>query len=766
MQTATGTFASIVTGNEAVTAVKVTIGWPAAVPAAYQSLSELAVQSCRPIRETQTDMPDGTRYVTGRAAASCDITLAGLVDRTDDTKTIAWLVGQYSATSPMYRIPATGLTVTVDEGVLTGGAGLTTPDLEGVEFIRVFTGVIDDYSVDDVAGTVTMTCLDNRALLSGTATISNVALAISSYPPRGDSAMDIILRPTFLTWPAVRSQAIFACGFRGTFAADLGVFATVVPTLGWDGTRYVNTAIGFAQGAFGAAVTSLGGSSWAVTGNAGNDFFIEMWVTNLGGGVNASVSASGPTGRPGVQLLYTTGTQDLVTMQGIGGTTLSPTSTGATVLVPHLAVGASVYVAAQLNWSGTSYTLTIRCGGTSYTASGTGAANRSALGTVNTAGVLVSQGAVEAVQVTLEAAGAPWNDTFTPTAVIDTSLNVLTAYPDISGQDRWQAVQDIALAELGVAGFDENGVFRFRNRNTVNNSAAVRTITRANSLVSAVAQTARASSGINHVQVPVNKLQIGPLSFVWSAADVIQVPARGTYTQLITTTSPVINVPAADSGEQPSGGGTMGNTYWRACRDPAGAGPRISTGITITCVQLAPTQVQMTINNSNPFIAYLVTPIGAGFPTAQNGLPAVNIGGQLITTVSSAADGTTLTNSGVTVEATYGSTPSNDVLLALAQNVWRQDVVTAQQLANDLLSDLHRAKPLFQQMTVVCDPRLQRGDRVSIEVADGLFQDALIQNIQINDDWTMGLDLRATSAPGIWLLGVPGRTELGVTTYT
>ena len=45
--------------------------------------SDLTVVDCKPVRETQTDMPAGTRLVTGRAAAQLDLTLKGLVDATD-----------------------------------------------------------------------------------------------------------------------------------------------------------------------------------------------------------------------------------------------------------------------------------------------------------------------------------------------------------------------------------------------------------------------------------------------------------------------------------------------------------------------------------------------------------------------------------------------------------------------------------------------------------------------------------------------------------
>jgi hypothetical protein len=228
----------------------------------------------------------------------------------------------------------------------------------------------------------------------------------------------------------------------------------------------------------------------------------------------------------------------------------------------------------------------------------------------------------------------------------------------------------------------------------------------------------------------------------------------------------VVGLAVTDSGEMPSGGGVAGNTYWRACKASNGAGARVTTGISIMCVQTSPTQIQMTITNTNIFPVYMVTPIGVGFPAAQNGQPAVSIGGQFVSSNAIAADGTVAaTPATVTADATWNVTATNESLLALSANPWRQRLDVCQQLALDVLSDLNGTKPLIQNVRIIADPRLQRGDRVTLEVADGVFQDAIIQNIHNEDDWTMTVDMRATSSPGAWLLGVVGSSELGATTF-
>jgi hypothetical protein len=803
LQTATAAFGTIAAGNDATVMLKVTITWPAAVPAAYQTLAELSVLSCRPTRDTQTDMPDGTRYVTGRASSSCDITLAGLVDATDVNKSIAWLVGQFSATSPMYRQTALTLPVTVDMGVMTGDATKTTPDFEGVEFVRVFTGIIDDYATNS-DGTVTFTCLDRPSNLDGAATlpsfasnssgvynVGNATYAYGSLPQlsAGWVLNYLLFQAGMYVAPPPRSGCVFYGSMHGSAWPEVGLpeitanatLANPSATLAGKWSQEVlnvqaSDSINVMAGTNPIRLCTVSGLFPTQT-----YFFFEGWV---------KIPATGSADITSWSLIATTGgvSQDFLTF------TLKGSAAG-------LSVRANVkYNLASTSFTSTSVTTTAGwrqisiqayydfSSSPSYTtaviptvwidgaASGMSFGLRNVVGTVNpdalagnfsaTIAQVIGNVPVEAMQIDYgTTALTPVTGFVSNAGTVQQSLNQLTATVDVAGQSRWDVIQALAAAELGVAGQDENGVFFFRNRKAIQNTAAVRTITQGSSLVNASYLTARASATINHVQVPVNKLQVGKAGVVWSAADVITVPNAGTYVQTITTQDPVVGLAVTDSGEMPSGGGTAGNTYWRACKAANGAGTRVTTGITITVVQTSPTQIQMTIKNTNLFPVYMVTPIGVGFPSDQNGQPCVSIGGQVITAAATAADGSTSTSAAVTADATWNVTPANESLLALSANPWRQNVDICQQLALDVLSDMNGTKPLLQGVRIVADPRLQRGDRVTLEVADGVFQDAIIQNIVVEDDWTMTVDLRATSSPGAWLLGVVGSSELGVTTF-
>lgn len=65
----------------------------------------------------------------------------------------------------------------------------------------------------------------------------------------------------------------------------------------------------------------------------------------------------------------------------------------------------------------------------------------------------------------------------TPQAALDPGLNRLTHLPDVLNEDSWQVIKDAAGAEYGLAGFDQNGFFRFTQRSVTDPSVVDKTIT-------------------------------------------------------------------------------------------------------------------------------------------------------------------------------------------------------------------------------------------------------------------------------------------------
>lgn len=765
MQTATAAFGTVVTSNDVVTAFRVLITFPSGVT--YSDAS-LTVSDVGVDRQLVTDMPGGTRLVAGYPSAQLSLTLSGTLDPTDETKSIAWLMGHYQTTSPLYRRDCKGIAITVDAGVLDGANGTTSP-FEGVEFVRNFTGTIDDYTVDQQAGTVTITALDGRSKLSTATQLPSAFGPAPAFPylmpVTSEWVLDALIRPSFLTWPALRSKAVLAASMRGCNYPNLG---SVSPDTA--------TGIGIlAKGKFGSsvqAVNPVGGPPFiynfaAPLAPPAGGIFCECWIAS-GSVVDESFGVINISDATAGNMI--TGSVDAVHQAVIVGITNGAFFESHSFTSPTVVANTIYYFAFSL--VGT--TLRINFNGTvqTFTAVASAATATNPLTTVS-----VQAQSIEALQITNEGGTPAFNDAFAPTAVMDPSLNTLVAIPDTGGQDVWGVVQQIADAEQGVAGLDELGVFRFRNRNTLAKAASVRTISADQSLATIQTETSMAGYA-NHVTAPISGLTIGPLAWVWVPSEVPRVPPMGTWTQVVSTDHPVVALALTDSGICPANQAPDGHTYWRACLAPDGAGAEVHYGITITCTQLSSASIRVTATSTRTVPVYLVTPIGVGYPGTSQGQPALFLGGQFVLDSGQPADSTTdTTSSSAVADAQWPplvpdggavTNPLREHLLALSDNPWRQDAGSTQQLVIDVLNDLCSRRPLWTNVKIMHDPRLQLGDRVTLSdpnVTGMASEDAFIYSIQVADDWTATLDLRPIGAPGGWLLNQAGRSELNGTIY-
>jgi len=165
MQASTAQFAATIAGASMTVSYDVEILLPLADP--YGPNYSLAVESIEIDRNLTTDLPDGTRLLEGYSAAQATITLSGYVSQTDASKTIAWLLNPAESTSPFYRHDILNSEVDVTAGLYLPGQSFPT-------VYRVFSGLIDDYSVDPQAGTVTLTCLDFHNSVIGPVTLPSL----------------------------------------------------------------------------------------------------------------------------------------------------------------------------------------------------------------------------------------------------------------------------------------------------------------------------------------------------------------------------------------------------------------------------------------------------------------------------------------------------------------------------------------------------------------------------------------------------------------
>jgi hypothetical protein len=763
MQASSPTFAATVAGAAMTVTYTVSITLPQ--PGVYGSDFTLAVESLTVDRQTVTDMPDGTRLITGYPAAEAQVTLSGLVSVTDASKTIAWLLNPNEPTSPMYRYDALGALIVIKAGLeLIGSA---TP-----ETFTIFTGYVDDYTVDPAAGTVTLTALDPRTKLTGNPVCPPVYDDGTFGIPTlyAQFALDAVLRHAAVySWPAQRPSCVLAAGMRGNAYAEVGTLATQSRGSTPGAPAFIDDG-GGGMGLTGTCTYALGADI-----TSGQAIFIECWFNWANGG------------DPSISVYDTGGSGASVSLSAVHNAvqvTFDPDGTGfngGSIIISTASVlGTAGYLGVKITWSGTATSVTARRAGVTYTGSGTTISARPAAtfdhATVQavdgSSGGALAATAISSVQVTTEASPA-FNDTFVRGAALGVSLNPLTVIPDLSGSDIWAVVQQLAEAEMGVAGFDEPGVFRFTNRDMIRTAAPVRTVTPTYSLKTLTNEVGN-SFVRNHIQVPVNQVAVQPFAPVWSAPDVIFIPSGGTYSTIVTTDNPVVGL-ATTCGVIPSGG-LVSTSGYRAAKNP-NATVAVSN-LRMSVAQTGPTTIRVTVINPNGYGVWLISPTGAGFPAGSDGIPMLQVGGHLVVPFGTAADATGLTAGAViadwqwppAVEGGAVTNPRGELLLAQPSNLWIQSLPTAQALAQALGEDLYQPKPLWRQVSIVADPRLQLVDRVTVTdpVTTKINDDARIFGIHTilsETDWSMNLDLRSLSTPGGWLIGVTGRSEIGATTY-
>jgi len=772
MQASTAQFAATIAGASMTVSYDVEILLPLADP--YGPNYSLAVESIEIDRNLTTDLPDGTRLLEGYSAAQATITLSGYVSQTDASKTIAWLLNPAESTSPFYRHDILNSEVDVTAGLYLPGQSFPT-------VYRVFSGLIDDYSVDPQAGTVTLTCLDFHNSVIGPVTLPSLfnSGAYTVGAPAGDGKLypqfhlDKILRASgFYSWPTQRASVCLAAGLRGSYWPEVGTAAYVQ---GYDGAGVLTSNTNSVDYIGGPPGPGLVNAQISYQPNPtppdGDPLFIEFFAVKTTPQQTTSVwmSDTGPGwisthGNLKVELSSTGFVCNIVNNDAV--TSSTATWSGSIADGLH-------YFAARIH--GTTVDLCVDNAVQTFTSQSTRA-------NVPYPYVVVTSvfdptkvaGPISGVQVTTEGAAAPFNGLFTGSVFLDAPLNSLTVTPDTSSDDKWSVIQAIAAAEGAVAGFDETGVFRYYNRQTIATRTSGRTITPTYSLKTLTQQVGN-SFVRNHIQVPVNQQQVQPFGVVWAAPDVIILPAGGTYDQVVTTTDPVVGL-ATTTGLIPSGG-LVSTSGYRAAKNPDAT--TAVTNLTMTVTQVASTQIRVTVVNPNGYTVYLMTPSGAGYPAGSVGMPALNIGGRFTLPTPLTTDSTTVTTSGGViadwqwpplVEGGAVTNPRGELLYAYPANAWIQDLPSAQAYADHLGEDLYLPRPLWRNTQIVADPRLQLTDRVTVVDPDTtqLDDDAYLFGINTKlsqGDWTMTLDMRAYSTPGGWLIGQAGRSEIGSTTY-
>jgi hypothetical protein len=313
--------------------------------------------------------------------------------------------------------------------------------------------------------------------------------------------------------------------------------------------------------------------------------------------------------------------------------------------------------------------------------------------------------------------------------VLDKSLNPLLGVVYLDGDTR-QFFDDINTAEFAVGGFWEDGVYRTLNRKTIANAPVARSVTSAASLLD-LTEANESAAVINHARVS------GFFSGTESITSPVQlnmggawrIRARATSIRTFTASAslwdinPTVRLQRDD--EFYPGGASGNESTYLASADPDGLAPH-GGGLTITVKVVSPTRVRVTVRNRSNQDAWLVA-------------PATHVGSYSVG------------SSGNSVN-------------------YIQDSDAANQLAVDVVTESYLPRPNLTGVAVVPDPRVQIADTIHLVDPDvtGVDDYARVFGWTLEfggGQWDMTVDTRVLAPPGGWLLGYPGRSELGSTTY-
>jgi hypothetical protein len=332
----------------------------------------------------------------------------------------------------------------------------------------------------------------------------------------------------------------------------------------------------------------------------------------------------------------------------------------------------------------------------------------------------------------------------TPTAKIDLSLTRLSWLPDINQASSWDTLKNAVAAELGALYITEQGIPTFDSRTTVTsrqlaaNSVLTLTLDQLTdispqatliSLINTMSYTTQSKHALNQ-----------QVAFASTSSSQYLVP-NGPNPAIVSNTVQSYRMgyvsyhpqaqgygnpgnPGEFGGAGPSGGFTYrdwmniyGPDFWPdgftayqagSSPDPS-VQPTAATGLNCLVVLNAPDNVQD---------SRVMQPV----------LTNSNAGGQLEFAVNDSVPflhiaGTTLTDEG-TQTATYSdfaSVTAHGVrALPLPSSDWVQDPTTVSAVVGSVVNDTKQARPYFQAIDIVGDPRLQLQDVVTLTDPGGM----------------------------------------------
>ncbi|MCA1195140.1 hypothetical protein [Saccharopolyspora sp. 6V] len=335
-------------------------------------------------------------------------------------------------------------------------------------------------------------------------------------------------------------------------------------------------------------------------------------------------------------------------------------------------------------------------------------------------------------------------------AALDPGRNRLTYLPDKSGSDAWDVISEVAAAEFGSVHWDERGVFRFWNYDTIlsKQAAAVRTITTDNA----------ASLGLRH--------SLDSVRNIWSVTTTKRVAQYGiTYSSqsvdefyLPPLTRKTWRV-FVGSVQSPDPFAIPKHTSWQS-----GFPQWTDDAVSGYCVQYlvngawAENEFRTESDSNRPRCwidgnGYLVITARNGWPepmryarnSGDTGAPALHIPG----TVVAEADPLVISTRYQDSIDTYGG---RNIPLS---GDWYQDGYQSSTMLAALAERTTKPIPVTETITIPGDPRLQLGDAVDIRDPNGLGARLRAQIFGIRRTFDDGL----TDTLTVEILDPPGAAQ-------
>lgn len=356
-------------------------------------------------------------------------------------------------------------------------------------------------------------------------------------------------------------------------------------------------------------------------------------------------------------------------------------------------------------------------------------------------------------------------------AVLDRGLNRFSYIPDSKPQEAWKLVTDVAAAEHGSVFFDEQGTFRFWNRETVDEKAqtSVRWVTLDD--LESLTWTDNIDSVRNIYTVTANKKRAVYVPSAFSSTDVNEFMTPGSQTKLFRVWVNDIVSPLPWNMQRGFSQDLAGkwkytnihHNYIVQFYHP----PGWNSGGTVTGegwyeegLQPEPVVILgfdgdgwLTVRVDNRSVLPIRFASGVWTDPRANDSAAFNVVGTKIVDYGEQA---------FVIENQPSIAMYGPKTLDLSGE-YIQDTFNATNFVSTLMARTAAPSPTTEQITIPCDPRLQLGDTINLADAQGFGGNIPVQILGINRGWsesngfTDQLTIELTRAPE-----TPNMTEVPV----